>query len=125
MHHAAAENFQPVIALAKADLALVATALDVYLERRFGKGEERRPEPHFHVVDLKKRLAELRKNPLQMTEMGALVDDETLDLMKHRRMRLVAVATVGAPRADHPNRRPLRQHGAHLHGRGMGAQEHP
>src|SRR5215470_4330973 len=125
MHHAAAENFQPVIALAKADLALVATALDVYLERRFGKGEERRPEPHFHVVDLKKRLAELRKNPLQMAEMGALVDDQSLDLMKHRRMRLVAVTAIGAARADHANRRLLRQHGTYLHGRGVGTQEHP
>src|SRR6266851_6915148 len=34
VHHAAAENLQPILALAEADLALVAAALDIDLERR-------------------------------------------------------------------------------------------
>jgi hypothetical protein len=34
MHHAAAEDFQPIVAFAEADLALVAAALDVDFERR-------------------------------------------------------------------------------------------
>src|SRR5215831_6498948 len=115
MHHAAAKNFEPVVALAEADLALVAAALDVDFEGGLGKREERRPEPHFHVLDLEKCLAELGKNPLQVTEMRGLVDDQALDLMKHRCVRLVAVAPIGAARADHADRRPLGQHGAHLH----------
>src|SRR5260370_42537895 len=116
MHHAAAKNFKPVVTLAEADLAFVGAAWDGDLERRLGKREKRRPEPHFHVVDLEKRFAERGKNPLQVAEMGVLVDDQALDLMKHWRMRLVAVAPIGAARADHADRRLLCQHGAHLYG---------
>ena len=54
--------------------------------------------------------------------MRGAVDDEALDLMKHRRMRLVGIATVGAPRANDPDRRLLRQHRAHLHRARMRAQ---
>src|SRR5277367_2955386 len=41
MHHAAAENLQPIVAFAETDRALVAPALDVDLERRFGERKER------------------------------------------------------------------------------------
>src|SRR5580704_15222095 len=58
MHHAAAENLQPVVALAEADFALVAAVLDVDFERRLGKWKERWPEPHADAVDLEERLAE-------------------------------------------------------------------
>ena len=90
MHHAAAENLQPVVAFAEADFALVAAALDVDLERRLGEREERRPEPHLDVVDLEERLAEFLQDPFQVAEMRALVDDQALDLMEHRRVGLVA-----------------------------------
>src|SRR6476659_6446950 len=40
MHHPAAENLEPVIALAETHLALLAPALDVDLKRRLGEGEE-------------------------------------------------------------------------------------
>ena len=56
MHHAAAENLQPVLALAEADLALVAAALDVDLERRLGERKERRPEAHLQIAALEKSL---------------------------------------------------------------------
>src|SRR5262249_5210324 len=125
LHHSAAKTFEPVVTMAEADLAFVPAALDVDFEGWLGKRKERRPEPHFHVVDLEKRLAELRKNPLQMAEMGAFVDDQTLNLMKHRRVRLVAVAPVGAAGANHPERRLLPQHGAYLHWGCMGAQKPP
>src|ERR1019366_9670345 len=59
MHHAAAEDLQPVVTLAEAYLALVAVALDVDLEGGLGEREERRAEPHLHVVDFEKSLAEL------------------------------------------------------------------
>src|SRR6516225_3197247 len=40
MHHAAAENFHPILAFAEPDLALVAAVLDVDFERRLGEREE-------------------------------------------------------------------------------------
>src|SRR5215510_10391125 len=40
VHHAAAENFQPVFAFAEADLVLEAAALDVDFQRRLGEREE-------------------------------------------------------------------------------------
>src|ERR1700722_13929550 len=52
VHHPAAEDFEPVRALAEPDLALVAGALDVDLERRLGEREERGPEAHLHPIDL-------------------------------------------------------------------------
>ena len=58
-----------------------------------------------------------------MAKMGGLVDDQPLDLMEHRRMRLVGIAAIGAARADHANRRLVIEHRAHLHGRGVGAQQ--
>src|SRR5882724_6388087 len=104
MHHAAAENLQPVIALAEAHLALVASALDVDFERRLGERKERRAKPHLHIVDLEERLAEFLEDPFQVTEMRALVDDEALDLMKHRRVGLIGIAAIGAARDDDANR---------------------
>src|SRR5262245_7050949 len=100
MHHAAAENFHPVLALAEPDLALVAPALDVDLERGFGERKERRPEAHLDLVDLEERLAELLQDPFQVAEMGALVDDEPFDLVEHGSMGLVAVAAIGAAGND-------------------------
>src|SRR4029453_18823678 len=84
MHHAAAENFEPILAFAETDLALVAPALDVDFERRLGKREERRAEPHVDVIDLEERLAELVQDPFEVAEMRALVDDEALDLVELR-----------------------------------------
>src|ERR1700761_2317145 len=52
MHHAAAEDFHPVLAFAETNLALVAAALDVDFERWLREREERRPEAHVDVVDL-------------------------------------------------------------------------
>src|SRR5437016_12228238 len=104
MHHAAAENLQPVVALAEAHLALVAAALDIDFERRLSERKERRAEAHLHVVDLEERLAEFFQDPFQVAEMRALVDDEALDLMKHRRVGLVGIAAIGAARDDDANR---------------------
>ena len=60
-----------------------------------------------------------------MAHMGRPVDDQPLDLMKHRRMRRVVVAAEGPPRHDDPDRRLLRQHRADLHRGGVGAQHEP
>src|ERR1700741_4086652 len=107
MHHAAAEDLHPVLALAETDLALVAAALDVDLERRLGEWEERRPEAHVDVIDLEERLAELVQDPFEVAEMRALVDHEAFDLVELRRVRRVRVDAVGAARTDHADRRLL------------------
>src|SRR3954464_12248633 len=101
MHHAAAENFQPILTFAKADFAPVAPALNVDFERGFGERKERRPETHLHLVDLEEGFAEFLENPFEMSEMGALVDHQSFHLMKHRRVGLVAVAAISPSRNDH------------------------
>src|SRR5215831_14644558 len=83
MHHAAAENLHPLVALAESDLALVALALDVELERRLRERKERRTKAHLDLIDLEERLAEFLQDPFQMAEVGALVDDEPLDKGSH------------------------------------------
>src|SRR4029079_11354716 len=99
MHHAAAENLEPVLALAETDLALVAAALDVDLKRGLGEREERRPESHVDVIDLEERLAELVQDPFEVAEVRTLVDDEAFDLVKLRRMRRIGIDAIGAARA--------------------------
>src|SRR3981189_3539542 len=104
MDHAAAENLQPVLALAEADLTLVAPALDVDLERGFGERKERRPKAHVDVVDLEERLAELVQNPFEMAEMRTLVDHEAFDLVKLRRVGGIRIDALVAARTDHADR---------------------
>ena len=58
-----------------------------------------------------------------MAHMRALIDDETFDLMEHRRMRLIRVTAIGAARNDHADRRLLRHHRPDLHRACMGAQQ--
>src|SRR5215813_6852876 len=115
MHHAAAENLHPIVALAEADLAFVAAILDIDFERRLGEREERGSEAHTDTVHLEERFEEFLEYPFHVAEMRALLDDQAFDLMEHRRVRLVAVAAIGAPRNDDTDRRLLRQHGSHLH----------
>src|SRR5256714_15278388 len=121
MNHAAAENLQPVLAFAEANLTLVAPALDVDLERGLGERKKRWPESHVDVLDLEERLAELVENPFEVTEMGSLVDDKALDLVKLRGVGGVGIDAIGAAGADDADRRLLSQHGAYLHRRGLGA----
>src|SRR4029078_8271162 len=50
--HAAAQDFQPVVALAEADLVALAAAADVDLHRRLGEGKVGGPEAHLSLVHL-------------------------------------------------------------------------
>ena len=61
---------------------------------------------------------------LEVGERDALVDDEALDLVEHRRVRGVGVAPIDLAEADDVHGRPLLLHDAHLHGRRVGAQQH-
>src|SRR5690349_16241838 len=123
MHHAAAENLEPILAFAETDFTLVAAALDIHLERRLGERKERWPETHVDVIDLEERLAELVQDPFEMAKMRTLVDHKPLDLMELRRVSGVGVDAVRAAGAYHADWRFLAQHGAHLHRRGVGTQE--
>ncbi len=78
------------------------------------------------IVDLRhfeERLAEFLQHPFEIGERRRLVDHQPLDLMEHRRVGLVGVAAIGAAGADDADRRLLRQHRAHLHRAGVGAQQ--
>ncbi len=57
--------------------------------------------------------------------MDAAIDHQPLNLMKHRRVRRVAVAAIGAARRDDPHWRTVGDHLADLHRRGVRAQQHP
>ena len=125
MHHAAAQDLHPVVALAESDLPFVASALNVDLERWFGERKKRGTEAHVDLINLEEGLAEFLQNPFQMPEMRARIDDEALDLVEHGCVGLIAVAAIGAAGNDDADRRLLRQHGPDLHRRGMRAQQQP
>ena len=108
MHHAAAENLQPLIAFADPDFVANFGVADIDFHRWLGEGEVARAEAHLHLRHFEERLAEFLEHPFQMAEMGLLVDDETLDLMEHRRVGLVAIAAIDASRRDDAERRLLR-----------------
>ena len=55
--------------------------------------------------------------------MNRLVDHQAFDLVEHRRVGRVPVFPVDAARSDHADRRLVRQHRAHLDGRGVRAQK--
>ena len=114
--HAAAANFHPVITTADHQLVAVTVAAHIDLHAGLGKGEIARPEPDGDIVDLEKRRQKCFQRVFQMPHMRGLIDHQPLDLVKHRRVRLVAVAPIGAPRRDKPEGRVAGLHGAHLHG---------
>ena len=121
--HAAAEDFQPVGALAEAQLAALARTLDVHFRRRLGEGEERGAEAHRHGLDLEEGAAERFEHPFEIGDVGRAVDHEPFDLMEHRGVGLVGIVPVGAAGHDHADRRLLGAHGAHLNRRSVGAQQ--
>ena len=122
VHHAAAENLQPLIALADTDFIAMAGIADVHFHGRLGEREVAGAEAHFYLIHLEERLGEGFQRPFQVPHMRHLVDDETLDLMEHRCVGLIGIATVNAPRRDDAQRRPGLLHGADLHRAGMGSQ---
>ena len=52
--HAAAEYFQPVVALADAQLAIFEDAADIHFGGRFGEGKIAGAEAHLYIIDLEK-----------------------------------------------------------------------
>ena len=92
MHHAAAEDFEPVAAGADLQLAAGARAADVDFGRGSVNGKcsagsgpaDRRGQ---------KTRGRIRSGGPSEDHMGAAVDDEPLDLVEHRRMGRVMVCS--------------------------------
>ncbi|MNQ71462.1 hypothetical protein D3C85_861300 [compost metagenome] len=122
VHHAAAENLQPILAFVQGQLAARAVAADVHLRRGLGEGEVVRTEAGVDVVQLEEAGDEGLQRRLQMTHVDVAVDHQTLDLVEHRRVGGVGILTEGAARGDDADRRLLAHHGADLHRAGVGPQ---
>jgi hypothetical protein len=122
VHHAGAEDLQPVVALADLERAAFPGTLDVDLGRGFGEGEVRGAEAQSDLVDLEIGAAEFFQHPLQVGHRDVAVDGQPLDLVEHRRVGLVVVGAVDPARRDHADRGALGLHRADLHRRGVGAQ---
>src|SRR6516162_964256 len=83
--HAAPEDLEPIAAGADLELAALTRAADIDLGRRLGEREIARAKADRQVVDREEGAEELDQTALQMTHMARAVDDQPLDLMKHRR----------------------------------------
>ena len=122
MHHAGAEDLEPVLALADPQRAALPRAADVDLRRGLGEREVRGAEAQFDRRHLEERPAELLEHPLQVRHREVAVDGEPLDLVEHRRVRLVHVHAVDAARRDHPEGRAPRLERTDLHRARMRAE---
>ena len=120
MHHAAAANLQPT-----------PLPTHIHLGRRFGEGEERRPETHLQVSGFKIILQEIGDHTLQVGKADALTNPQSFHLMEHGRMGGIGIHTIDATRRDDANVRhdfqmlvfrPMRLHVADLNRRSMRAQ---
>src|SRR5665647_549429 len=120
--HAGAHDLEPAGVLAgAAALAAAELAAHVDLDARLGEREEVRAHTD-GALAAEELLREVVHGTLEIGERDALVDDEALDLVEHRRVRGVGVAAVDLAEADDVDGRPLLLHDAHLHGRGVGAR---
>ena len=88
MHHARTEDLQPARALADAAaLAVAHDARDVNLRARLGERKKARTEAHASLF-IKNLTQKVFERSLEVRETNALVDDKTLDLREHRRVRV-------------------------------------
>ena len=104
MDHAATGDLQPAGVLADAaTLTVTEHAGHVDFSGWLSEREVRGPQPHAQIF-----LEESAQEPLQhgfeVREVHAFIDDETLDLMEHRRVGHVVVHAVDAARHDHRER---------------------
>src|SRR6478735_12520861 len=102
MDHAAAEHFHPALLTADNAAALLHRPADVDLGRRLGEGKVAGAHPDGDVIALEKGPEERLQRPFQMPHVYGAVDDQSLDLVEHRRVRGVAVAAIDTSRRDDP-----------------------
>ncbi len=81
-----------------------------------------RAEAQLHIIDFKERLHKLFEHPLEVGHRDVLIQRQPLNLVEHRRMRLVIIRPIHTTGADHADRRALLLHAADLHGAGMRAK---
>ncbi len=122
--HAAAQEFDPaaVFALAAA-LASAEDAGDLNVGAGLGEGEEGREETGFDVA-AEEGLHGVVERALEVGEGDVGVDAEAFDLMEDGGVGGVGgVVAVDLAGDDDADRRGLRDHGADLHGAGVGAHQ--
>src|SRR5579864_1385657 len=123
--HAAAGDLEPAGVLAgAASLAGTEEALHVDFGRRFREGEVRGPKAH-REVSLEEGLQEPMQYRLHVGEADVLPHHESLELVKHRRVRHVRVAAVDASRSNDGEWRTAVEERPDLHRGGVGAQQPP
>ena len=123
--HPAAAELDPARPRAGAATGTAAhPARDVELGRGLGKGEETGPEPGM-APGPKKAPVKALQYPGQVAHAYALVHHERLDLMEDGQVAGVGGVPAVTAAGDHGiNRGRPRFHEAHLHRRGMGAQQY-
>src|SRR3546814_6739564 len=104
MHHAAAEDLQPVLARADLQFPALAAAADVDFGARLGEGEVAGPEAQRQVLDSEEGPAEGGQRTLQVPHVAFLVDHHPLDLTESRRVRGIVFGTEGPPRREDADR---------------------
>ena len=125
VHHPAAQDFEPAgLTADPAPRPAADDALDVHLRGGLREGKVGRPETDLQVR-LEDVAAEGGQGPLQVREVRALVDHQPLDLLEHRGMGEIGIASIHAADGDDPQRRRLYRHDADLHVRRVGAEQEP
>ena len=105
MYHAATQHFQPARVTAHtATVTGTHHTLDIDLGRWLGKRKIRRPESHGQIFLFEKGTQEFIDQSLQAGKAGMLIDQQTLHLVKHRRMRQIGITAVNAARGNNPQR---------------------
>ena len=121
MDHSAAQHFEP----SRRAIGLLPGNVD--LGARLGKGEVAGTKAHLEIA-LEERSHECSQRAFQARKTRVLVDQQAFNLMKHRSVRLVAIAAIHLPGRNHPQgwRAAVSQqilHVAHLHAGGVRAQQ--
>ena len=103
-------------------MPLAVEARDVHLDAGLGEREVVGLQPRA-PLGAEQRARGLLEGPGEVGQRDALPHREALDLREHRRVGGVGVAAVDGAGDDDEDRRLLGLHGAHLHRRGVGAQD--
>jgi hypothetical protein len=124
VNHPAAEHLHPARALAHATTAAAAEdAAHVDLGAGLDEREVARAPSRAHVRPVEP-LSEGVDHALELGKRDVFVDEKALDLVEHRRVRDVVVATEHGARADDGHRRLARAHLAHLDRARVGTEQH-
>ena len=124
VHHPGAHHLDPTGLFADpAALALAERTGDIDFRAGLGEREEARSEARFGLFT-KKLVVEDLERAFQVRERDPFIDNQSFDLMKHRRVRRVQVImSEDAPRTDDADWGLLPFHGSNLNGRCVCSQD--